>query len=137
MSIDTGAQVAIILLACRPCVVIVDYWDKLYLGRAPRTKETLPDFREWCRVTRHLQVFRGLTGCQRTLGFWGVTIRTVIPITRLERFLNMYYWPSSPINKLYIETPSCAVRGLFHQLQKTILCIKVCVMPRPERMYST
>ena len=23
------------------------------LGRAPRTKETLPDFREWCRVTRH------------------------------------------------------------------------------------
>ena len=20
------------------------------LGRAPRTKETLPDFREWCRV---------------------------------------------------------------------------------------
>ena len=25
----------------------------LYLGRAPRTKETLPDFREWCRVTRH------------------------------------------------------------------------------------
>ena len=28
MSIDAGAQVAIILLACRPCVVIVDYWDK-------------------------------------------------------------------------------------------------------------
>ena len=23
----------------------------LYLGRAPRTKETLPDFREKCRVT--------------------------------------------------------------------------------------
>ena len=23
------------------------------LGRAPRTKETLPDFRERCRVTRH------------------------------------------------------------------------------------
>ena len=27
MSIDAGAQVAIILLAYRPCVVIVDYWD--------------------------------------------------------------------------------------------------------------
>ena len=27
MSIDAGAQVAIIFLACRPCVVIVDYWD--------------------------------------------------------------------------------------------------------------
>ena len=45
----------------------------LYLGRAPRTKETLPDFREKCRVTRHSQVFRGLTGSQRTPGIWGVT----------------------------------------------------------------
>ena len=45
----------------------------LYLGRAPRTKETLPDFREKCRVTRHSRVFRGLTGSQRTPGFWGVT----------------------------------------------------------------
>ena len=50
MSIDAGAQVAIILLACRPCVVIVNCLGHvLYLGRAPRTKETLPDFRE-CRV---------------------------------------------------------------------------------------
>ena len=45
----------------------------LYLGRAPRTKETLPDFREKCRVTRHLRVFRGLTVSQQTPGFWGVT----------------------------------------------------------------
>ena len=45
----------------------------MYLGRAPRTKEILPDFHEWCRVTRHPQVFRGLTGCQRTPWFWGVT----------------------------------------------------------------
>ena len=50
MSIDARAQVAIILLACRPCVVIVNCLEQvLYLGRAPRTKETLPDFRE-CRV---------------------------------------------------------------------------------------
>ena len=41
----------------------------LYLGRAPRTKETLLDFREKCRVTRHSRVFRGLTGSQRTPGF--------------------------------------------------------------------
>ena len=33
----------------------------LYLGRAHRTKETLPDFREKCRVTRHSRVFRRLT----------------------------------------------------------------------------
>ena len=45
----------------------------LYLGRAPRAKETLPDFREGCRVTRHPRVFRGLKGCQRTPGDWGVT----------------------------------------------------------------
>ena len=41
----------------------------LYLGRAPSTKETLPDFLKWCRVTRHSLVFRGLTGSQRTPGF--------------------------------------------------------------------
>ena len=40
----------------------------MYLGRAPRTKETLPDFLKWCRVTRHPLVFRGLTGSQRTPG---------------------------------------------------------------------
>ena len=45
-------------------------WDRfiqvLYLGRAPRTKETLPDFLKWHRVTRHPLVFRRLTGSQRT-----------------------------------------------------------------------
>ena len=57
VSIDAGVQVIIFysfLFICRPCVVIVDYWDRLCtLGRAPRTKETLPDFCECCRVTRH------------------------------------------------------------------------------------
>ena len=32
-------------------VVVVKIWDRLYLGRAPRTKETLLDFHEWCQVT--------------------------------------------------------------------------------------
>ena len=48
-------------------------WDRymqvLFLGRAPRTKETLPDFLKWRRVTRPPLVFRGLTGSQRTPGF--------------------------------------------------------------------
>ena len=67
VSVNAGVQVAIILLACGPCVVIVNCWDKFCaLGRAPRTKETLLDFHEWCRVTRHPRVFRWLTGCQRT-----------------------------------------------------------------------
>ena len=47
-------------------------WDRfmqvLYLGRAPRTKETLPDFLKWRRVTRHPLVFCRLTGSQRTPG---------------------------------------------------------------------
>ena len=51
-------------------------WDRyiqvLYLGRAPRIKETLLDFREKYQVTRHSRVFRGLTGSQRTPGLWGV-----------------------------------------------------------------
>ena len=45
-----------------------------FLGRAPSTKETLPDFLKWRRVTRPPLVFRGLTGSQRTPGFWGVTV---------------------------------------------------------------
>ena len=48
-------------------------WDRymqvLYLGRALCTKETLPDFLKWRRVTRYPLVFRGLTGSQRTPGF--------------------------------------------------------------------
>ena len=32
-----------------------------YFGRAPRTKETLPDFLKWRRVTRPPLVFHGLT----------------------------------------------------------------------------
>ena len=40
-----------------------------YLGRAPCTKETLPDFLKWRRITRPPLVFRGLMGRQRTPGF--------------------------------------------------------------------
>ena len=47
MSIDAGAQVTIILFACGPYVVILSCLGQvLYLGRASRTKETLPNFRE-------------------------------------------------------------------------------------------
>ena len=40
----------------------------MYLGRAPHTKESLPDFLKWCRVTRHPLVFRRLTDSQRASG---------------------------------------------------------------------
>ena len=52
---------------------VIVVWDRymqvLYLGRALRTKETLPDCLKWRRVTRNPLVFRGLTGSQRTPGF--------------------------------------------------------------------
>ena len=64
--------------------------EVLYLGRAPRRKETLPDFREKCRVTRHSRVFRGLTGSQRTPGFWGVTYihELMIPILLMNNLIS-------------------------------------------------
>ena len=53
------------LSVCGPSVVGVKCWDMLcILGRALRTKETLPNFHECCRVIRHLRIFRELTGCQ-------------------------------------------------------------------------
>ena len=59
-------------------------WDRfiqvLYLGRAPRTEETLPDFLKWRRVTRHPLVFRGLTVSQRTPGFRVVTVGAVLGV---------------------------------------------------------
>ena len=49
------------------------FMQVMHMGIAPRTKETLPDFLKWRRVTRHPLVFRGLTGSQRTPGIRGVT----------------------------------------------------------------
>ena len=45
MSIDAGAQVAIILLACRPCVIIADYWDRFVpWGELPVQRRLCPIF---------------------------------------------------------------------------------------------
>ena len=62
------AQVAVLLMLGLYCTVWDRYMQASYLGRALRTKETLPDFLKWRRVTRHPLVFRGLTGSQRTPG---------------------------------------------------------------------
>ena len=61
------------------------------LGRAPRTKETLPDFREWCRVTRHPRVFHGLTGCQRTPDF-GVSQKVLYGCKRPSKIFRSSVW---------------------------------------------
>ena len=71
MNIGLWAQVAILIIDCYIGLFGTVFMQVLYLGRAPRTKETLPDFCEKCRVTRHSRVFHGLTGSQRTPGFWG------------------------------------------------------------------
>ena len=84
LSIDLWAQVAILdILHILDCLgqVNADYLQVMYLGRAPRTKETLPDFLKWRRVTRPPLVFRGLTGSQRTPEFWGVTTTTICTFT--------------------------------------------------------
>ena len=88
MSINAWAQVAIslLLIVYGPGVVFVKnirtgchvIGTGCILCKAPRTNETLPDFHEWCRVTRHPRIFRGLTGCQRTPGKWGVTLLKVL-----------------------------------------------------------
>ena len=67
---------AVLIIDCHIGLFGAGFMQVLYLGRAPHTKETLPDFREKCLVARHSRVFRGLTGSQRTPGFWGVTIYT-------------------------------------------------------------
>ena len=78
--------------------IYLTVWDRymqvLFLGRAPRTKETLPDFLKWRRVTRPPLVFRGLTGSQRTPGFWGVTAWYQSLGIRIPRELGLGY-PSS------------------------------------------
>ena len=63
------AQVAVLLMLGLYWTVWDMFMQVLYLGRASRTKGTLLDFREKCRVTRHSRVFRGLTGSQRTPKF--------------------------------------------------------------------
>ena len=64
MSINAEAQEVIFTLySCIrdpvwPLMLIgTGYIQVMNLGRAPRTKETLPNFREICRVTRHSRVF--------------------------------------------------------------------------------
>ena len=69
VSINAGAQeVNFTLYSCirdpawSLMLIGTGYIQVMYLGRAPRTKETLPDFREKCRVTRHSRVFPWVDG---------------------------------------------------------------------------
>ena len=70
----------------------------LCLGKAPRTKKTLPNFLKWRRVTRPPLVFRGLTGSQRTPGVWGATAWYQSLSIRIPRELRFGY--QSPLGGL-------------------------------------
>ena len=85
------AQVAILDMYCIYWTVWDRYMQVLFLGRAPRTKETLLDFLKWRRVTRSPLVFHGLTGSQRTPGFWGITATSPIGSESAPHF-NMSLW---------------------------------------------
>ena len=79
----------IILIVYGPGVVVVNCWDMFCtLGKTPRTKKTLPDFRERYWVTRHSRVFCGLTGCQRDPRFWGIT-KSIMTLLKLS--LGLYF----------------------------------------------
>ena len=96
------------------------------MGRAPRIKETLPDFREWCRVTRHSRVFRGLMGCQRTPGFWGVTIvvgtyRLLLETGHQMDLLNTFYVPS--ITRDLVSLSKLYATGYFVLFSSGQLCL--------------
>ena len=53
---------AILIIDCYIGLSGTGFMQVLYLGRAPHTKETLPDFCEKCRVTRHSRVFLRVDG---------------------------------------------------------------------------
>ena len=69
-------------------------WDRfiqvLYLGRAPRPKETLPDFLKWRRVTRHPLVFRRLRVVNGPPGF-GASQKPLIKIIYQIHFFTIKF----------------------------------------------
>ena len=98
--------------------------QELYLGRAPRTKETLPDFLKWRRVTRPPLVFRGLTGSQRTPRFWGVTysfFKIFSFISSSSIYFILFYFFIHPCNPKEIFSPKlvsfCTVNILILEIE--------------------
>ena len=56
------AQVVVLLMYLDIGLFGTGFMQVSYLGGASRTKETLPDFSEKCRVTRHSRVFPRVDG---------------------------------------------------------------------------
>ena len=62
MSIGLWAQGAVLLMDCYIGLLGQVIYRLCITGRAFRTKETLPDFHEKYRVTRHSRVFPQVDG---------------------------------------------------------------------------
>ena len=62
MSIGFWAQMVVLLMNCYIGLLGQVIYRLCIPGRDPHTKETLPDFREKCRVTRHSRVFPRVDG---------------------------------------------------------------------------
>ena len=69
VSINAGVQEVIFTLyscvrdlAWSLMLIGTGYIQVMYLGRAPYRKESMPDFREKCQVTRHSRVFTRVDG---------------------------------------------------------------------------
>ena len=95
------------------------FMQVFYLGRAPRTKVTLPDFLKWRRVTRYPLVFRGLTGSQRTPRVWGVTLSIhILPIflSYMHLFIRVFIY-SYHLRILVIHSSLCiAFSGISYRI---------------------
>ena len=87
-----------------------------HLGRAPCTKETLPDFLKWRRVTRHPLVFRGLTGSQRTPMFWGVTLKLYLVESRKLYKRLRYIWGKTNENVVVLENDNKKLMVIGHRV---------------------
>ena len=99
----------------------------LYLGRAPRTKETLPDFREKCRVARHSRVFRRLTDSQQTPGIWGVIVKTVTGSINDTHIPSPYRLTNTQC-KCQWETNPESIPTLITHLEVYVITITVCIL---------
>ena len=62
MSIGLWAQVAVLLMDCYIELLGQVIYKLCIQGKTPRTNETLLDFGEKCRVTRHSRVFPRVGG---------------------------------------------------------------------------
>ena len=124
-----------LLYNIRPCcdiIVQVVFWVELPVKRrlcpifVKSWVSEKKDLMVWCRVTRHPQISRGLTGCQRTPKIWSViawyqSIGIRIPRARWALGLDHYMHC----------TFSCCVQ---HDYDCVIVCYN-CVNYIHSRMY--